>query len=91
MRRYLVGLMLGLLLAVGSGSAAFAEEPGSTGSTTGAMKRPPTRIDFDERLVQGQTKRAEALYLFERKDSEIRSMVFRRKSFRQEILRKLDE
>ncbi|MBK8009889.1 MAG: hypothetical protein IPK13_00945 [Deltaproteobacteria bacterium] len=45
--------------------------------------RGPTRIDFDDRLIQGQTNKSGAVYLFDRKETGISSMVRRRKSFRQ--------
>ncbi|MCB9645699.1 MAG: hypothetical protein H6730_03740 [Deltaproteobacteria bacterium] len=45
--------------------------------------RGPTRIDFDDRLIQGQTNKSGAVYLFDRKETGITSMVKRRKSFRQ--------
>lgn len=44
--------------------------------------RGPTRIDFDDRLIQGQTNKSGAVYLFDRKETGILSMVRRRKSFR---------
>jgi len=44
--------------------------------------RGPTRIDFDDRLIQGQTNKSGAVYLFDRKETGISSMVRRRKSFR---------
>lgn len=43
--------------------------------------RGPTRIDFDDRLIQGQTNKSGAVYLFDRKETGITSMVKRRKSF----------
>ena len=52
--------------------------------------RGPTRIDFDDRLIQGQTNKSGAIYIFERKNSEIHSMVRRRTSFREEILRSIE-
>jgi hypothetical protein len=45
--------------------------------------RGPTRIDFDDRLIQGQTNKSGAVYLFDRKETGIASMVRRRKSFKQ--------
>ena len=54
-------------------------------------RRGTTRIEFDPRAVEGQTKKAGAIYLFQRKDAEMTSLVNRRKSFREEILKKLDE
>ena len=47
-----------------------------------------SRIEFDERLVQGQTA-AGAIYLFQRSDSELRSMVEPPDSFRDRTVRKL--
>ncbi|MEM1025878.1 MAG: hypothetical protein AAGD10_17805 [Myxococcota bacterium] len=44
--------------------------------------RGPTRIDFDDRLIQGQTNKSGAVVLFSRKASNISSMVRRRKSFK---------
>lgn len=45
----------------------------------------PTRLDFDDRLIQGQTNRAGAVYLYERKELQVRSMVRLRENFRPEI------
>ncbi|MEQ8275210.1 MAG: hypothetical protein RMA76_43515 [Deltaproteobacteria bacterium] len=49
--------------------------------------RGPTRIDFDDRLIQGQTNKSGAVYLFDRKETGISSMVKRRKSFRHLTIR----
>src|SRR5262245_23159521 len=35
--------------------------------------RGPTRIDFDDRLIQGQTNKSGAVYLFDRKETGISS------------------
>lgn len=51
------------------------------------VTRGPTRIDFDDRLVQGQTNQSGAVVLFARKSTGLRSMVDRRKSFRQRTLK----
>lgn len=48
--------------------------------------RGPTRIDFDDRLIQGQTNKSGAVYLYDRKELKIRSMVKKRESFRDEIV-----
>lgn len=45
------------------------------------------RIEFDARLIQGQTAKAGAVYLFERASSNLRSMVKDRTSFRDKIVR----
>jgi hypothetical protein len=47
--------------------------------------RGPTRLDFDDRLVQGQGSKAGAVYLYDRKDLPLRSMVKQRENFRDQI------
>src|SRR5437879_3711946 len=68
--------------------------PGSTDSggqesaTAGAPPptRGPTRIDFDDRLIQGQTNKSGAVYLYDRKELKTKSMIKTRDSFRDEIV-----
>ncbi len=48
--------------------------------------RGPTRIDFDDRLIQGQTNKSGAVYLYDRKELKTRSMIKKRESFRDEIV-----
>ena len=48
--------------------------------------RGPTRIDFDDRLIQGQTNKSGAVYLYDRKELKIRSMIKKRENFRDEIV-----
>jgi hypothetical protein len=50
-----------------------------------ATRQGPTRIEFDERLLQGQTNKANAIYLFQRRESALRSLVKKRKHFHDEI------
>jgi hypothetical protein len=47
------------------------------------------RVEFDGRLIEGQTAAAGAIYLFERLPSELRSMVLERKGYRREELETL--
>ena len=47
------------------------------------------RVEFDGRLIEGQTAAAGAIYLFERLPSELRSMVMERKGYRKEELETL--
>ncbi len=61
--------------------------PATSNLVPSTQFRGPTRIDFDDRLIQGQTNKSGAVYLFDRKESGISSMVKRRKSFRQLTLR----
>jgi hypothetical protein len=51
-----------------------------------APTRGPTRIDFDDRLIQGQTNKSGAVYLYDRKELKTRSMIKVRESFREEIV-----
>ena len=53
--------------------------------------RGPTRIDFDDRVVQGQTNKLGAVYLYQRKTPAQQSLLARRQSFRAEIARDLLE
>ncbi|WP_342379132.1 hypothetical protein NVS55_06875 [Myxococcus stipitatus] len=49
-------------------------------------QRGPSRIDFDDRLIQGQTNKSGAVYLYDRKELKQRSMIRERDSFRTETL-----
>jgi hypothetical protein len=62
--------------------------PGSPPATAAAApgQRGPTRIDFDDRLIQGQRNTAGAVYLYDRKELKQRSMIKKRESFREEIV-----
>lgn len=85
-----LGLLLGLL--------AFAQPAKAEGAGTftgaGDEPRPSLKrarhMEFDERLIMGQSLKSGALYLFERKDSEIQSMLKIRKDYRQELLAPLE-
>ena len=48
--------------------------------------RGPTRVDFDERLIKGQTTKAGSVYIFDRQETEIRSLVNRKRLFRAKII-----
>src|SRR5262245_18849652 len=48
--------------------------------------RGPTRIDFDDRLFQGQTNKSGAVYLYDRKELKTKSMIKTRETFREEIV-----
>ncbi|MBI2892030.1 MAG: hypothetical protein HYY06_00650 [Deltaproteobacteria bacterium] len=72
------------------GRATEASGRGATasgaGSADGSMQR-SDRLDFDERLIQGQTARSGAVYLFSRPPRDLPELVKLRKSFRPEISR----
>jgi hypothetical protein len=61
-------------------------EDSATASAAPVPTRGPTRIDFDDRLIQGQTNKSGAVYLYDRKELKTRSMVKKRESFREEIV-----
>lgn len=54
-------------------------------------QRGPARIEFDDRLVQGQTNKANAIYLFERRESALRTLLKKRTNFHEEIDEMLDD
>lgn len=45
------------------------------------------RVEFDARLIQGQTAKAGAVYLFARVSTNLKSMVKERSSFREKVVR----
>ena len=51
----------------------------------------PTRIDFDDRLIQGQTKKAGSVYIYNRQQIEIQSLVSIKRTFRQKVIRTVFE
>lgn len=71
-------------------TATMATEPSapaaSNDSGAGPAVRGPTRIDFDDRLIQGQSNKSGAVYLYDRKELKIRSMIKKRENFRDEIV-----
>jgi hypothetical protein len=64
--------------------AAEAAPAADSGGAPGV--RGPTRIEFDDRLIQGQTNKSGAVYLYDRKELKIRSMIKKRENFRDEII-----
>ncbi|WP_244238551.1 hypothetical protein [Corallococcus terminator] len=73
----------------GPGASAVTDpvtgEAGATASSA-PPQRGPARIDFDDRLIQGQTNKSGAVYLYDRKELKVRSMLRERDSFRSETL-----
>ncbi|AKU92132.1 hypothetical protein [Vulgatibacter incomptus] len=63
-----------------------ATEPVEAGGGDGQALRRGERVEFDARLIQGQTAKAGAVYLFERVSSDLSSMVRERRSYRREIV-----
>ncbi len=63
-----------------------AAQNGTAPVTTASAVRGPNRIDFTERLIQGQTNKSGAVYLYDRKELKTPSMIKKRESFREETL-----
>ena len=63
-----------------------AEPAAAPAASGGSSLRRTTRIEFDAQLIKGQTTKAGEVQILERKDSELKSMVKRRTSFREEII-----
>jgi hypothetical protein len=61
-------------------------QPSATGDDEGRALQRGERVEFDARLVQGQTAKAGAVYLFARVGTNLRSMVKERTSFRDKIV-----
>ena len=61
-------------------------EPAAATAAAPPPSRGPARIDFDDRLIQGQTNKSGAVYLYDRKELKTRSMIRERDSFRAETL-----
>jgi hypothetical protein len=66
--------------------SATAPDPSPGEQAPGSSVRGPTRIDFDDRLIQGQTNKSGSVYLYDRKELKIRSMIKKRENFREEIV-----
>src|SRR4051812_44432845 len=62
------------------------DAPAEAPQASAVPSRGPTRIDFDDRLIQGQTNKSGAVYLYDRKELKQRSMIKTRDSFRDEIV-----
>lgn len=63
-----------------------AADPAAAPAGEGPSLRRTTRIEFDAQLIKGQTTKAGEVQILERKDTELKSMVKRRTSFREEII-----
>jgi hypothetical protein len=74
-----------------SGSRTTARPEPDSGSDAAPGPKGPQRVDFDDRLLQGQSNRLGAVYLYQRKEPAQPSLLDRHKSFRGEIRRDLLE
>jgi hypothetical protein len=78
-----------LALALPGRANETAGSPGEEAAITHSLKR-ARHMEFDERLIMGQSLKSGALYLFERKDSDIQTMLKVREDYRQELLAPFD-
>ena len=81
-------LLLSGLAVAGDRAEAQPETPKAEPSAP-APPGQPTRIDFDDRMIQGQSNQSGALYLLEKAEPTHRSMVRTRMSFRHLTLRSI--
>lgn len=88
-RVFLLGPLAALVLSTGIRAVADeGSEPSEVQQATGFRR--PSRMEFDERLIMGQSLKSGAVYLFERKDSEIQSILRIRKDYRKELLEPIE-
>ena len=85
-----LGLLLGLLAFALPGKAEEAGVSVGAGEESNRSLKRARHMEFDERLIMGQSLKSGALYLFERKDSEIQTMLKIRRDYRQELLAPLE-
>ena len=67
-------------------SATDSSVPAGGSSSMGSMRR-SSRMEFDERLVKGQTAKSGAVYLFKRVPRKLPGLVPMRRSYRERIVR----
>lgn len=51
----------------------------------------PSRIDFDARLIKGQTAKAGSIYVFERQQLEVRGLLDLKRRMREKIIKTIYE
>lgn len=78
-------LAAALLLALGPAGVRAQRAQEGTAAPAEEQKALLSRIDFGNAYVMGQTIKSGAVYLLNRKKSDIRSMLEVRKDYREEI------
>jgi hypothetical protein len=83
-------VLVALLLVAGSGSgtslAGSTDEAGTSGKHDPEKTALTNRIDFGNSYIMGQSIKSGAVYLLQRKKSDISSMLKCRSDYRDEIL-----
>lgn len=91
MMKGLVTIALSALLLLevifGSPTAYAAEEKKTNTENSGELL---TRIDFGNSYITGQTLKSGAVYLLQRKKSDVKTMLTYREDYRKEILENHD-
>jgi hypothetical protein len=96
-RKTLIAALVAGFLCMGAGSQPSQNSPGAQTADeavhagASADKGQPSdermsRIDFGNTYIIGQTIKSGAVYLLQRKKSEIKSMLTHRENYREEIL-----
>lgn len=86
MRRILTLMSFMAVLA----TAVLLDSPVAHAQAAGGY-RGPSRVDFDDRLIKGQTTKADSVYIYDRQQIEIRSLVMKARTFRPKIIRSVFE
>jgi hypothetical protein len=63
-------------------ASAFAQD---------AAYRGPTRVNFDERVIKGQTAKSGSVYIFDRQQVPTSSLVNKKRLFRERTIRTVFE
>ena len=53
--------------------------------------RGPTRVNFDERVIKGQTAKSGSVYIFDRQEMGINSLINKKRLFRERTIRTVFE
>jgi hypothetical protein len=69
-------LLVAIVLLAAAGTASAQES-----------YRGPTRVNFDERVIKGQTAKSGSVYIFERQELAQGSLVSKKRSFRARTIR----
>ena len=85
-RIFLIGWII-LLSVVATSGGGWTKSQTAEGDETAKLQQ---RIDFGNAYIMGQSIKSGAVYLMNRKQSEIKSMLKYREDYRQEILKDFD-
>ena len=75
-----------VMLLIVIGAVSVQPRQANAAPAGDALQTGPSRVDFDDRVVKGQTQGTGSVYIFERQKVEMRSMVHKTRSFRERII-----